>query len=56
MAVKIKLHRKLEGEEPCPEGMELEQVLSNNLVDLLVSGRGMGGWSVETVLKGGQPI
>ena len=40
-AVKIELHMKLKGEEPCLEGMELEQVLSDDLVDLLVSGRGI---------------
>ena len=53
-AVKIELHKKLKGEEPCHEGMELEQVLLHNLVDLLVSGRGIGRWSAETVLKGRQ--
>ena len=54
--VKIELLKKLEGEEPCSEGMELKQVLLNNLVDLLVSGRDIGRRSVETVLKGRQLV
>ena len=45
--VKIELHRKLKGEEPCSEGMELEQVLLNNLVELLVSVRGIGRWALR---------
>ena len=52
--VEIELHRKLEGEKPCLEGVKLEQIFSYNLVDLLVSGRGIGRWSAETVLKGRQ--
>ena len=51
MAVKIKLHRKLKGEEPC-EGMELEEVLLNNLVDFMVGK--CGGGDIEAVLEGGR--
>ena len=36
--VKIELHRKFEGEKPCCEGVKLEQILLDNLVNLLVSG------------------
>ena len=42
LAVKVQLQKKLGWEESCPEGVELEQVLSDDLVDLLVSGRGIG--------------
>ena len=41
LAVEIELYRKLKGEKPCPKGVELEQVLSYNLVDPLVNGGGI---------------
>ena len=40
-AIKVELHMKLGWKEPYLEGVELEQVLSDDLVDLLVSGRGI---------------
>ena len=39
---KVELYRKLGWEEPRPESVELEQVLLDGLIDLLVSGRGVG--------------
>ena len=54
-AIEIELHRKLGG-KPSPPGMKLEQVLSDNLVDLLVSGGEGRWWSVEAILKRGQPV
>ena len=55
MAVEVELHRKLGGKKPCPPGVKLEQICSDDLVDLLVSGGEGGWWSVEVVLKRGQP-
>ena len=54
-AVEVELHKKLEGKKPCPSGVKLDQILSDNLVNLLVSGGRVGWWSVEAMLKRGQP-
>ena len=54
-AVEVELHKKL-GVEPCPPGVELEQIRSDEPVDLLVSGGKGRWWSVEAVLKRRQPV
>ena len=36
--VEVELHRKLGGKKPCPPGVKLDQILSDNLVNLLVNG------------------
>ena len=54
-AVEGELHRKLGGKKLCPLGVKLDQILSDNLVNLLVSEGRMGWWSVEAILKRGQP-
>ena len=55
MAIEIELHKKLGG-KPSPPCMKLEQVFSDNLVDLLVSGGEGRWWSIEAILKRGQPV
>ena len=54
--IEVELHRKLGVKKPCPPGVKLEQILSNDLVDLLVSGEEGRWWSVEAVLKRRQPV
>ena len=54
--IEIELHRKLGVKKLSPPGVKLEQILSDDLVDLLVSG-GEGRWrSIEAVLKRRQPV
>ena len=55
-AVEVELHRKLGVKKPCPLSVELEQIRSNEPVDLLVSGGEGRWWSVEVVLKRRQPV
>ena len=45
-AIEVELHRKLGVKKPYPPSVELEQICSNEPVDLLVSGgEGDGGAS-----------
>ena len=55
-AIEVELHRKLGVKKPCPPSVELEQIRSNEPIDLLVSGGEGRWWSVEVVLKRGQPV
>ena len=56
MAIKVELHRKLGVKKPCPPSVELEQIRSNEPVDLLVSGGEGRWWSVEAALKRRQSV
>ena len=53
--IEVELHRKLGVKKPCPPGVELEQIRSNEPIDLLVSAGEGRWWSVKAVLKRRQP-